>query len=104
MTTGICLPAELLTAIFKEVEDIQDLRHVRLACRTLCAAATPIAFRVLSVTRTRGSAQYLGRLLDNSDIAVYVREVFYRGIGAERKEREPEHGGSSCPQSHKAIS
>ncbi|KAI9453703.1 hypothetical protein BJY52DRAFT_804074 [Lactarius psammicola] len=71
------LPFEILTAIFKEVDNIRDLWRIRTASRTLCAAATPIAFRVLSVVTTRGSAQNLGRLLDDPDIAAHVREVVY---------------------------
>lgn len=71
------LPFEILTAIFEQVDDVEDLRHVRTASRTLCAAATPIAFRVLSVTSTRGSAHNLGRLFDVPEIAAYVREVAY---------------------------
>jgi hypothetical protein len=97
MTTGIRLPAEVLTAILKEVDDIQDLWHVRMACSTLCAAATPIVFRVLSVTRARGSAQHLGQLLDDPDIAAHVREVCYRDSGADSTGRELEHGASSSP-------
>ena len=28
--------------ITKEVDDVKDLRHLRLASRTLCAVATPL--------------------------------------------------------------
>lgn len=57
------LPLEILTEIVKEVDNVQDLRHLRIASRAFCAAATPIAFRVLSVITTRGSAHNLHWLL-----------------------------------------
>ncbi|KAH9016665.1 hypothetical protein EDB83DRAFT_227790 [Lactarius deliciosus] len=81
------LPLEILTAIFEEVDGIRDLCNVRIVCRTFCATATPIAFRVLSVIATRGSAKNLGQLLDVPDIAAHVREVAYRDTGADRKGR-----------------
>ena len=87
MTT--CLPFEILTAIFEQVDDVQDLRHVRTASRTFCAAATPITFRVLSVTSTRGSAQNLGRLFDVPEIAAHVMEVSYRDTGTESRRLMP---------------
>jgi len=79
------LPFEILTTIFEQVDDIRDLYHVRTASRTLCAAATPFSFRVLSVDSTAGSAQNLGRLFDVPDIAAHVREVSYRDTGADRQ-------------------
>ena len=45
----IRLPIEILTAIVNELDDVQDSRNVRMTCHALCAAATPIAFRSLSV-------------------------------------------------------
>ncbi|KAI9453706.1 hypothetical protein BJY52DRAFT_1189402 [Lactarius psammicola] len=83
----IRLPLEVLTAIFEEVDDSHDLLHVRMASRTLCAAATPFAFRVLSVITTRGSARNLGQLFDAPDIATHVREVSYHDTGADRRGR-----------------
>ena len=83
MTTN--LPFEILTANFEQVNNIQDLRHIRIASRTLCAAATPITFRVLSVTSTRGSAQNLGRLFDVPENAAHVREVSYGDTGTVPK-------------------
>ena len=83
MTTN--LPFEILTADFEQVDNVQDLRHVRIASRTLCAAATPITFRVLSVTSTGGSAQNLGRLFDVPEIAAHVREVSYGDTGTVPK-------------------
>jgi hypothetical protein len=84
MTRTIYLPFEILAAIFEQVDDFRDLRHVRMAGRTLCAAATPFAFRALSVITTSASAQNLGRLFDLPDIAAHIREVSYHDIGAHR--------------------
>lgn len=81
----VYFPFEILTAIFEQVDDARDLYHVRTATRTLCAAATPLAFRVLSVTSTAGSAKNLGRLFDVPDIAAHVREITYRDTGADRR-------------------
>ncbi|KAI9453701.1 hypothetical protein BJY52DRAFT_803833 [Lactarius psammicola] len=81
----ICLPFEILTAIFEEIDNIHDLWRIRTASRTLCAAATPIAFRVLSVISTRGSAQNLGRLFNIPDIAAHIKEVAYDDTGADRR-------------------
>ncbi|KAI9453702.1 hypothetical protein BJY52DRAFT_1418162 [Lactarius psammicola] len=81
------LPFEILTAIFEEVNNVRDLWRIRTASRTLCAAATPIAFRALSVVTTRGSAQNLGRLFDDPDIAAHVREVAYHDTGVDRRGR-----------------
>ena len=81
---AICLPFEILAAIFEQVDDVRrDLCHVRTASRTFCAVATPIAFRILSVTSSARSAQNLGRLLDDLAIAPHVREVAYRDTGAD---------------------
>jgi hypothetical protein len=77
------LPFEILTVIFEQIDDVQDLRHVRATSRTFCAVATPIAFRILSVTGTGGSAYNLGRLFDVPEIATYVREVAYCDIGVD---------------------
>lgn len=95
----ICLPFEIITAIFEQVDDVQDLYCVRNASRTFCAAATPITFRVLSVTSTKESAQNLGRLFDVPEIATHVREVAYRDTGADRTEMIPQLkcGASSFP-------
>ncbi|KAH9019546.1 hypothetical protein EDB85DRAFT_2196544 [Lactarius pseudohatsudake] len=86
-----CLPLEILTAIVKEVDGVHDLCNVRIVCRAFCATATPIAFRVLYVIPTKGSAKNLGQLLDVPDIAVHVREVAYRDTGADRKGRMLNH-------------
>ena len=80
---AIHLPVEILVTIVKEVDNIQDLRRLRVACRALCAVATPLAFPALSVITTISSAQNLGRLLDIPDIAAYVKEVSYNGKGAD---------------------
>ncbi|KAF8266156.1 hypothetical protein EI94DRAFT_1803563 [Lactarius quietus] len=74
------LPFEILTAIFEQVDDPPDLRHIRAASRTFCAIATPIAFRVLSVTSTARSAQNLRRLFDVPEIVAHVKEVAYRDV------------------------
>ncbi|KAH8997854.1 hypothetical protein EDB86DRAFT_867801 [Lactarius hatsudake] len=89
MTTH--LPLEILTAIFEEIDDARDLCHVRTACRTFCVSATPLAFRILSVIATRGSARNLGQLLDVPDIAAHVREVAYLDTGTDRKGRILKH-------------
>ncbi|KAH8997869.1 hypothetical protein EDB86DRAFT_2828716 [Lactarius hatsudake] len=83
----INLPFEILTAIFEEVDDVRDIWHIRTANRTLCIAATPIAFRVLSVIPTKGSAQNLGRLFDVPDIAAHVREVTFHYTDTDRWRR-----------------
>ena len=81
----VFLPSEILTAILEEVNDIQDLRNVRTASRTLCAAATPFAFRFLYVIATQSSAQNLGRLFDVPEIAAHIRNVSYRDTGADKE-------------------
>ena len=81
----VFLPSEILTAIFEEVNDIRDLRNVRTASRTLCAAATPFAFRFLYVIATQSSAQNLGRLFDVPEIAAHIRNVSYRDTGADKE-------------------
>ncbi|KAH9032747.1 hypothetical protein EDB85DRAFT_2145313 [Lactarius pseudohatsudake] len=86
-----CLPLEVLTAIVKEVDGVRELCNARIVCRTFCATATPIAFRVLYVIPTKGSAKNLGQLLDVPDIAAHVREVAYRDTGADRKGRMLKH-------------
>ncbi|KAH8997864.1 hypothetical protein EDB86DRAFT_2828712 [Lactarius hatsudake] len=75
---AIYLPFDILTAIFEEVEDVHDLLHIRIVSHTFCAAATPIAFRVLSVIATTESAQNLRQLFDVPDIANHVREIAFR--------------------------
>ena len=91
----LLLPLEILTEIVKEVDNVQDLRHLRIASRALCAAATPIAFRVLSVITTRGSAHNLGLLFDLPNKAVHVREVSYNDTGADRRGWELKYGAHS---------
>ncbi|KAN0138066.1 hypothetical protein V8E53_003955 [Lactarius tabidus] len=81
------LPFELLAAIFEDVNNVQDLWNARLASRTLCAAASPIAFRLLSVIATRTSAQNLGRLFDVPYIAAHVRRVSFHDTGTDRRGR-----------------
>ena|SRR6266702_4245921 len=97
----ICLPFEILTAIFEEVDNVRDLCHIRTASRTLCAAATPFAFRVLSVIPTKRSAQNLGRVFEIPDFAAHVRVVAYHDTGADRRGRTLKYGASSPPSSHK---
>jgi hypothetical protein len=87
----IRLPLEILIAIVKELDDVQDLRNVRMASHALCAAATPIAFRTLSMIATKESAQNLGRLLELPDIAAHVREFTYNDTSANRS-----LGGEGC--------
>jgi hypothetical protein len=94
MTT---LPVEILTAILEEVDDVQDLWHVRAASRTLCAAATPIAFRILSAITTRGSARNLGRLFDVPDLAAHVKEVAFHNTCTDRNGRTLKYGASLPP-------
>ena len=95
----ICLPFEIIAAIFEHVDNVQGLYHIRNASRTFCAAATPITFRVLSVTSTKRSAQNLGRLFDVPEIATHLKEVAYRDTGADGAELMPQlkHGASSFP-------
>ncbi|KAH9173969.1 hypothetical protein EDB89DRAFT_646074 [Lactarius sanguifluus] len=83
----IHLPFDILTAIFEEIDDVRDLWHIRTASRTFCAAATPFAFRVLSVVATKGSAQNIGRLFDVPDIADHVREVTFCDTDIDRRGR-----------------
>lgn len=91
----VSLPFEILTTIFKEVNlnDVRDLRNVRSASRTFCAAATPIAFRTFSVITSRRSAQNLRRLFDVPDIAAHIREVSYHDTGTNRRGRV-QYGGA----------
>ena len=95
----ICLPFEIITTIFEQVDNVQDLYRIRNASRTFCAAATPITFRVLSVTSTKRSAQNLGRLFDVPEIATHLKEVAYRDTGADGAELMPQlkYGASSFP-------
>ena len=98
------LPFEILTAIFEQVDDVQDLRHARATGSTLCAVTTPIAFRILSVTSTRRSAHNLGRLFDVPEIATYVREVAYCDTGADERPSVPSvelNSSASSPPSSK---
>lgn len=88
----IRLPLEVLTAIVKELDDVQDLCNIRMVCHAFCAIVTPIAFRSLSVISTKGSAQNLGRLLDLPDIAAHVREVSFHDKGADRRGRALKYG------------
>ena len=97
------LPFEILAVIFEEVNDVRDLWNVRTASHTLCAVATPIAFRVVSVLATRASAQNIGRLFDLPDIAAHVREVSYEDSGVDRRGRTLKYGASSSPLSHKGC-
>ena len=99
MVTNIRLPAEILIAILEKV-DFQDLWHVRMASRTLCAAVNPIVFRKLFVKSTRENVQNLGGLIDVPDIAVHIREVFYIGINDHW---DPRHCASSSPHSINII-
>ena len=91
----VCLPFEIIIVIFENISDVRDLRNVRTASRTLCAAATPIAFRFLSVNSTAGSARNLGRIFDVPDIAAHVREVSYLDTGDNRQGRTQTLGGGS---------
>ena len=95
------LPFEILTAIFEQVDDVQDLRHARATGSTLCAVTTPIAFRILSVTSTRRSAHNLRRLFDVPEIATYVREVAYCDTGADEGTSVPFSSASSPLSSKK---
>ena len=104
MNTQLRVPLEILTAIVKELDDAQDLRNVRMACHYLCAIATPIAFRTLSVIATKKSALNLGRLLDLPDITAHVREVTFNDTGADGRGRVLNYGASSPPSFHKRYS
>ncbi|KAI9435284.1 hypothetical protein H4582DRAFT_2130594 [Lactarius indigo] len=85
------LPLEVLTAIFEQVDNVHDLCHVRAACYTFCAIATPFAFRVLSVIATGDSSKNLGQLFDVPDIVAHVTEVAYLDTGSDRKGRRLKH-------------
>ena len=71
-----CLPFEILTTIFEQVDDVQDLRHVRIASRTLCTAAIPITFRVLSVNSTEEAP----KILDGSLVSRRLRPMSRRSL------------------------
>ena len=71
------LPLEILATFFEQVDEVRDLRYIRTASRTFCDAATAIAFRVLSVTSTSGSAQNFGRLFYVPEMATHVKELVY---------------------------
>ncbi|KAH8986873.1 hypothetical protein EDB92DRAFT_1878003 [Lactarius akahatsu] len=81
----IYLPFEILAAIFEKVDNVRDIWHLRTANRAFCAAATPIAFRNLSVITTKRSAQNLGRLFDVPDIADHVRQVTFHDTDPDRR-------------------
>ena len=87
----ICLPFEILIAIVKEANDVQDLCNLRLASHTLCAAATPFAFHTLSIKTTMKSARNLRFLFGLPAIAAHVKEVSYYD-GANKRGRELKHG------------
>lgn len=92
----IRLPLEILTAIVNELDDLQDVRNVRMASHALCAAATPTAFPALSVIATKRSAQNLGQLFNIPDIAAHVRKVSFHDMGTtDRKGRTLNYGASS---------
>ncbi|KAI9433403.1 hypothetical protein H4582DRAFT_994631 [Lactarius indigo] len=92
----IYLPFEILTAIFEELNDVRDLWHIRTVSRTLSAAATPFAFRILSVITTKESAQNLGRLFDVPDIAAHVKEVAFHDTDTDRRGRTLKYVRSSA--------
>ena len=92
MTGTIYLPLEVIAAIFEQVDDFQDLCHARMSSRALCAAATPFAFRALSVATTSASAQNIGRLFDLPDIAAHIREVSYHDMDPDDNEWSPKYG------------
>ncbi|KAH9173974.1 hypothetical protein EDB89DRAFT_646754 [Lactarius sanguifluus] len=92
----IYLPFEILTAIFEELDDVRDIWHIRTVSRTLSAAATPFAFRILSVITTKGSAQNLGRLFDVLDIAAHVRQVTFHDTDTDRRGRALKYLRSSA--------
>ncbi|KAH9022800.1 hypothetical protein EDB84DRAFT_1678374 [Lactarius hengduanensis] len=85
MTVTIYLPFDILAAIFEKVDNVRDIWHLRTANRAFCAAATPIAFRKLSVITTKRSAQNLGRLFDVPDIADHVRQVTFHDTDPDRR-------------------
>jgi hypothetical protein len=91
------LPLEILTAIVNELDDLRDVRNVRMASHALCAAATPTAFPALSAVATKRSAQNLGKTFDIPDIAAYVREVSYHDVGATDKKGRMLNYGASSP-------
>ena len=99
----ICLPVEILIAIVEEVDDIQDLRHLRVVSHALCAVATPLAFLALPVITTNSSAQNLGRFFDLPDIAAHVKEVYYHDTGVVVGGRMLECGAFSPPSSQSNI-
>ncbi|KAH9022802.1 hypothetical protein EDB84DRAFT_1441112 [Lactarius hengduanensis] len=76
----INLPFEILTAIFEEVDTVRDIWHIRTVSRTFSVVATPIAFRILSVITTKGSAQNLGRLFDIPEVTFRDMDVYERGM------------------------
>jgi hypothetical protein len=98
---AVHLPVEIQADIVKEVDNVQDLRHLRTDSRALCAAATPLAFRALSVIATRASAQNIGRLFDLPYIAAHVREVTFHDTSTDRRGRALKYGASSRPSSCK---
>lgn len=91
----ISLPVETLNTIVKEVDDVKDLRHLRMASRTLCAVATPFAFSSLSVITTNSSAKNIGQLFDLPYIAAHVKEVSYHDTYADRRRGTLDYGASS---------
>lgn len=87
----IDLPLEILAAIFEQV-GFGDLYRARMASRALCAAATPIAFRALSVYSNSESTRDSRRLFDQPNIAVHIREVSYHGTDPYESGSLPRYG------------
>ena len=87
----IDLPLEILAAIFEQV-GFGDLYRARMASRALCAAATPIAFRALSVYSNSESTRDSRRLFDQPNIAVHIREVSYQGTDPYESGSLPRYG------------
>lgn len=94
------LPLEILNIIVQELDDAQDLRHVRMACHALCTVATPNVFRTISVIASKGSARNFRQVLDLPDIAVHVREVSYHDTGVDKNGRALNYSESSLSSSH----
>ncbi|KAI0046476.1 hypothetical protein FA95DRAFT_1367655 [Auriscalpium vulgare] len=87
------LPVEIYGLIVDEVSCGRALRQIRLVNSTLCALATPSAFRCAFITNTAAGVQKFTQLLDCDYLACYVREVVYEDVHA-RPASEQEIGNA----------
>ncbi|KAF8875262.1 hypothetical protein CPB84DRAFT_1796716 [Gymnopilus junonius] len=78
---GPQLPLELKAAIINEiVHDKNSLLLCRLASRALNVLATPHAFQILNISRTRGSCSAFKALSHETEVFRHVKEINFRAL------------------------